>query len=169
MNHFEILGLATQFELDVSSLSIKYRELQRQYHPDKFATASDDEQLAVLQKSSQINDAYQCLIDPIRRAEHLLFLHGFEQNAETQNIKDTEFLIEQMQLRENLEDIETAKDESALFDFSEKVETLYKERLAELTNLLNSNSWQQAAISVRKLKFLAKLKQEVERIEESFF
>ena len=169
MNHFETLGLAAEFSLDVSSLSVTYRELQRQYHPDKFVTASEQQQRIALQKSAQINDAYQTLINPISRAEHLLALHGVELKDEQQSMKDMEFLMQQMALREALEDIAASQDENKLEDFSDEVASLFNTRLTELTSLLANETWLQAADCVRKMKFLAKLQQEIERIEDRMF
>lgn len=76
MNHFELFGLPLQFQLDGSLLSSQFRDLQRQFHPDKFATASERDRLLAVQKAAQINDAYQVLKNPISRAEYLLIQHG---------------------------------------------------------------------------------------------
>lgn len=167
MNHFELFGLSSQFELDGSSLSSQFRELQRRFHPDKFATASEQDRLLAVQKAAQINDAYQTLIDPVRRAEYLLSLNGVELRDEQQTMQDPEFLMQQMELREELEEIaDSDEPDVLLFDFEQGVEKLHKAMLAELKEQLNGEQWQDAAISVRKLKFLVKLKQEIERIED---
>lgn len=169
MNHFEILGLTAQFELDVSALSATYRELQRQYHPDKYVNASEVEQRLALQKSAQINDAYQTLIDPISRAEHLLALQGLLLNDEQQSMKDMTFLIQQMSLREQLEEIELANDEAKLEQFSDEVALLANQLLTTLSAELNNMDWSNAANTVRKMKFFAKLQNEIERIEDRMF
>lgn len=167
MNHFELFGLSSQFELDGSSLSSQFRELQRRFHPDKFATASEQERLLAVQKAAQINDAYQTLSDPVRRAEYLLSLNGIELRDEQQTMQDPEFLMQQMELREELEEIaDSDEPDVLLFDFEQCVEKLHKTMLAELKEQLNGEQWQDAAICVRKLKFLVKLKQEIERIED---
>ena len=69
MNHFELFGLPTQFQLDGGLLSSQFRELQKRFHPDNFATASERDRLMAVQKAAQINDAYQVLKHPISRAE----------------------------------------------------------------------------------------------------
>lgn len=167
MNHFELFGLSCQFELDGSSLSSQFRELQRRFHPDKFAIASEQDRRLAVQKAAQINDAYQTLSDPVRRAEYLLSLNGIELRDEQQTMQDPEFLMQQMELREELEEIaDSDTPEEALFDFEQGVSTLNKAMLAELTSQLNNAQWADAAASVRKLKFLVKLKQEIERIED---
>ncbi|WP_028023723.1 co-chaperone HscB [Enterovibrio calviensis] len=167
MNHFELFGLSSQFELDGSSLSSQYRELQRRFHPDKFATASSQERLLAVQKAAQINDAYQTLSDPVRRAEYLLSLNGLELRDEQQTMQDPEFLMQQMELREELEDIaDSDEPDVLLFDFEQQVSTLHQSLLNELIAQLNDQQWANAAVTVRKLKFLVKLKLEIERIED---
>ncbi|ERM62147.1 cobalamin (5'-phosphate) synthase, partial [Vibrio mimicus CAIM 1883] len=105
MNYFELFGLPIQFELDGSLLSSQFRTLQKRFHPDNFATASERDRLLAVQQAAQINDAYQTLKDPIRRAEYLLSLQGIEMNAEQQTLQDPMFLMEQMELREELESV----------------------------------------------------------------
>ncbi len=167
MNHFELFGLSCQFELDGSSLSSQFRELQRRFHPDKFATASEQDRRLAVQKAAQINDAYQTLSDPVRRAEYILSLNGIELRDEQQTLQDPEFLMQQMELREELEEIaDSDTPEDLLFDFEQRATTLHKVLLAELTTQLNEAQWPDAAAAVRKLKFLVKLKQEIERIED---
>lgn len=105
MNHFELFGLPSQFQLDGSLLSSKFRELQKRFHPDNFATASERDRLMSVQKAAQINDAYQVLKHPISRAEYILAEQGMEIRGEQQTMQDPMFLMEQMELREELEDI----------------------------------------------------------------
>ncbi|GAB2654124.1 co-chaperone HscB [Vibrio panuliri] len=167
MNHFELFGLPTQFELDGSLLSSQFRELQKRFHPDNFATASERDRLMAVQKAAQINDAYQVLKHPISRAEYLLAENGSDIRAEQQTMQDPMFLMEQMELREELEELATSADpESALFDFDSKVSKMYKQQLVNVEEQLNQAQWSQAADSVRKLKFIAKLKNEIELVED---
>ncbi|EGR0697267.1 co-chaperone HscB [Vibrio parahaemolyticus] len=167
MNHFELFGLPSQFQLDGSLLSSQFRELQKRFHPDNFATASERDRLMAVQKAAQINDAYQVLKHPISRAEYILAEQGMEIRGEQQTMQDPMFLMEQMELREELEDIADSSDpESALFDFDSKVSKMYKQHLASVEQELNDGLWAEAADRVRKLKFIAKLKNEIELVEE---
>ncbi|WP_064605654.1 co-chaperone HscB [Photobacterium sp. J15] len=168
MNHFELFGLPFQFKLDGSLLSTQFRELQRRFHPDNFATSSERDRMMAMQKAAQINDAFQTLKNPISRAEYMLSENGFDIRGESKTLQDPEFLMQQMELREALEDIPDASDpESALFDFEQQASALYKSQLAGLEQLLNQESWEQATDAVRKLKFIDKLREEVERLEET--
>lgn len=94
-------------------------------------------------------------------------LNGVELRGEQQTLQDPMFLMEQMELREELEAITDNSDaESALFDFDSKVEKMYKQHLIQVEQELNSEQWNSAADTVRKLKFIAKLKNEIERVED---
>ena len=167
MNHFELFGLPLQFQLDGSLLSSQFRDLQRQFHPDKFAIASERDRLLAVQKAAQINDAYQVLKNPISRAEYLLVQHGEDIRGEQQTMQDPMFLMEQMELREELEDIADSSDpEDALFAFEGKVSKMYKQQLSAIQQELESEAWIEAADRVRKLKFIAKLKNEIELVED---
>ncbi|WP_182027039.1 co-chaperone HscB [Vibrio rotiferianus] len=167
MNHFELFGLPSQFQLDGSLLSSQFRELQKRFHPDNFATASERDRLMAVQKAAQINDAYQVLKHPISRAEYILAENGTEIRGEQQTMQDPMFLMEQMELREELEDIADSSDpESALFDFDSKISKMYKQHLASVEQELDQGLWAEAADRVRKLKFIAKLKNEIELVED---
>jgi len=167
MNHFELFGLPLQFQLDGSLLSSQFRDLQRQFHPDKFAIASERDRLLAVQKAAQINDAYQVLKNPISRAEYLLVQHGEDIRREQQTMQDPMFLMEQMELREELEEIADSSDpEDALFAFEGKVSKMYKQQLSAIQQELDSEAWLEAADRVRKLKFIAKLKNEIGLVED---
>src|SRR5690606_10742494 len=114
MNHFELFHLPEQFELDLAQLSASYQQLQQLTHPDKFATASDQQRLLSVQKNAQLNDAYQALKSPLLRAEYLLELKGIDLKHETSTMQDGMFLMQQMEWREQLDDIQASADLDAL-------------------------------------------------------
>ncbi|MDF5637538.1 co-chaperone HscB, partial [Vibrio parahaemolyticus] len=139
----------------------------KRFHPDNFATGSERDRLMAVQKAAQINDAYQVLKNPISRAEYILAEQGVEIRGEQQTMQDPMFLMEQMELREELEEIADKSDpESALFDFDSKVSKMYKQHLASVEQELDDGLWAEAADRVRKLKFIAKLKNEIELVED---
>jgi molecular chaperone HscB len=167
MNYFELFGLPSQFKLDGSLLSSQFRELQKRFHPDNFASSSERDRLMAVQKASEINDAYQVLKQPLSRAEYLLAENGVDIRAEQQTMQDPMFLMEQMELREELEHISSSPDASdTLFDFDSKISKMYKNYLSQLEAQLEKSEWLQAANTVRKLKFVSKLKHEIERVED---
>ena len=173
MNYFELFALNRSFEIDLIQLKSRYLELQRTVHPDKFANASVRERLMSVQKAAQINDAFNVLKAIDTRAQYLLELSGIELAHETQTLKDPIFLMQQMELREALEDITSEDDpEQALITFQAQVDTFIKQINNEFTELFVQNSHEslaQAADLVRKLKFMLKLAQEAENLEDKVF
>ncbi len=170
MNHFELFGLPCDFTVDGNLLSNRFRDLQRQFHPDNFATASERDRLLAVQKAAEINDAYQTLKVPLNRAEYLLTLQDIDLRSEQQTMQDPEFLMAQMELREQLEELPSCSDpETALADFDDEVQALYQAQVALFVTQYTEQEWQKAADTVRRLKFVVKLQQEVERIEDTLF
>ncbi|WP_047491837.1 Fe-S protein assembly co-chaperone HscB [Terriglobus sp. TAA 43] len=88
MTYFEVFSLPTKLALDTASLEKSFYKLSREFHPDRFASKSAEEQAEATEKSSLLNDAYRTLRDPIRRTEYLLELEGIE--LEEQSVKATE-------------------------------------------------------------------------------
>jgi molecular chaperone HscB len=170
MNYFELFGLVEGFELDTRQLAETYRQLQTQFHPDRFATAPEREQLAAVQRAAQINDAFTTLKAPLRRAEYLLSLRGTELRGEQQTLQDTAFLMQQLEWRERLADLkgETAP-ERAIKDFRQEIRHDHQLLMQQLTQALATGEDPRAADCVRKLKFVDKLLEELERFEDSLF
>ncbi|MTH45852.1 co-chaperone HscB [Intestinirhabdus alba] len=166
MDYFTLFGLPARYPLDTQALSLRFQDLQRQYHPDKFASGTQAEQLAAVQQSATINQAWQTLRHPLTRAEYLLSLHGFDLASEQHTVRDTAFLMEQLTLREELDDIEQAKDEARLESLMSRVKTMFDTRHQQMVEQLNSEAWETAADTVRKLRFLDKLRHSAEQLEE---
>src|SRR5687767_1803359 len=110
-NHFELFGLSPAFAVESEALERSYREIQSKVHPDRFAHAGDAERRASLQWTTRVNESFQVLKNPVSRARHLLELHGVDVAFETNTAMPREFLMQQMELREKLEE---AKDAEAL-------------------------------------------------------
>ena len=166
MDYFTLFGLPAQYPIDLQALTIRFQDLQRQYHPDKFASGTQAEQLAAVSQSATINQAWQTLRHPLARAEYLLSLHGFDLASEQHTVRDTAFLMEQLELREALDIIEQKQDSDALAGFAATITKMTKTRMAEMIRQLDDEEWAAAADSVRKLRFLSKLTQQIENIEE---
>lgn len=166
MDYFTLFGLPVGYAIDMTSLSARYQDLQRQFHPDKFASHPQADQLAALQQSATINQAWQTLRHPLNRAEYMLSLHGFDLANEQHTVRDTAFLMEQLELREELDEIERAGDESRLAGFTTRIQALYRARHQQMVEELDSQAWEKAADTVRKLRFLDKLQHQTEQLEE---
>lgn len=168
MNYFELFSIPASFSVDQSKLSETYRELQKEFHPDKFVMHSDSDRLLAMQKSTEINDAYQTLKDSCLRAQYLLLLAGVDIALEKKTLQDTDFLIQQMQWREQIAEF-TADDELQIETFSENIVEQIMLLEKEIVAKLQVNNLDATADTIRKLKFMLKLQIELELCEEKLF
>lgn len=167
MNYFELFSIPATFSVDQSQLSATYRELQKQYHPDKFTMQTNSERRAAMQKSTEINDAYQTLKNSCLRAEYLLLLAGHDIELQ-KTLQDTNFLIEQMQWRESMASF-TQDDEDEIASFAENIQERASALESQIALQLEAEDFEATADSIRKLKFMLKLQSELELLEEKFF
>ena len=107
-NDFELFGLAQVFAQDLAALDARWKSLQREAHPDKFAAQGAAAQRVAMQWSVRINEAYQRLKNPLKRAAYLCELQGAPVNAHSNTAMPAAFLMQQMQWREDLEDAVSA-------------------------------------------------------------
>lgn len=143
-NHFELFGLPVGYIVDAEQLAVRYRELQRLVHPDRFANATEQERRLSMQGSVHINEALQTLKDPIRRARYLLSLNGIDMDGQQETTRDTVFLMEQMALREELEAVREKSDPyEAINDFMAHV----NQRIQLLVDEMESQFEQQRLTS----------------------
>ena len=104
---FELMGLPRQFVLDRDLLDARWKELQKQAHPDRFSAEGGVAQRIAMQWSVRINEAYQRLKHPLKRAAYLCELYGVPVRAEDNTAMPAAFLMQQMEWREALEEAET--------------------------------------------------------------
>jgi molecular chaperone HscB len=167
-SHFDLFGLQPAFAVDEARLERAYREIQSQVHPDRFAHAGDAERRASLQWTTRVNEAYRTLRNPVARASHLLALNGVDVAFETNTAMPADFLMQQMELREALEEATEAKNPTALDELQKRIDAdkrALEERLAE--RLDEQRDYAGAADLVRELKFLEKLEAEIDAAYET--
>ncbi|MWP49272.1 MULTISPECIES: Fe-S protein assembly co-chaperone HscB [unclassified Gilliamella] len=169
VNYFELLGLPVQLPVDVTQLTAHYQQLQRQYHPDNFATVADSDKVSIIQKSATINDGYHTLKNPIKAAEYFLSLKGFDVVTEQNIIHDTDFLMEQFALREQLDDIESQANFEALDSFHEEIIERQKTVYNELLQFISKQNWQIALNQIYKIRYLTRLIEQIEKLQEKQF
>ena len=173
MNYFQLFAIEVSFDVDLNHLSQSYQTLQKAVHPDRFAHASSQDQLLAVQKSAEINDAYQTLKQPLKRAEYILTLRGVDMPNEQQSFSDTRFLMQQMELREMLGDVKFSDDPESAFNHAQQVLAQEYQQLVDTMQqqILENNTAANtlACDNLRKLKFYQKLNIELDRIEDSLF
>lgn len=157
-DYFQLFNLPHAFELDTAALSPRYRELQREFHPDRFAAEPADVQRVAVQKAADINAAFAALKDPVARARHLLALAGHAVNIESATVSDTDFLMAQMELREQLED---ASEPAQLADLRADAEEWLGNLGREFAIDYREADWGEAGDTVRKMQFMRRFIDEV--------
>lgn len=157
-----MFGIPERYQLDSTRLEQHYRTLQSQVHPDKFAHLSEAEQRVSMQYSTRVNEAYQTLRSPIKRARYLLTLHGVDTQEETNTAMPLDFLMQQMEWREAIEEAQHAKDSTALEEMEMRLQHEMHELQKQLAVKMDTeHDYQAAAGMVRKLRFMEKLAEEV--------
>lgn len=159
-NDFELFGLVPQFAQDRAAIDARWKDLQREAHPDKFAAQGAAAQRIAMQWSVRINEAYQRLKDPLKRAAYLCELNGAAVNAENNTAMPASFLMQQMTWREELDDADSAQALDALGD---QVLLARRETLQRCGELLDQHKdFKQAVQQVRALMFIERFASDVE-------
>ena len=170
-NHFEFFGLPLRFNIDGADLSVRYRNLQRHFHPDRYASGSDQQRRLALQMTAHINEAFQILKDPLTRGRYILGLLGVSTDEETDTVMDPAFLMAQMELRESMEETRALQDrQQRLTTLMRDVEQRLTLGIEELERQLNEHtptSLTRARSLVREMQFLRKVQREIEDLEQS--
>lgn len=159
-NDFQIFGLPERFALERSELDTRWKDLQRQAHPDRHASADAASQRLAMQWSVRINEAYQRLKDPLRRAAYLCELNGVSVQAEDNTAMPAEFLMQQMAWREALDE---AEDMDALDALNDEVAAARARALSSFDWLLDEKGDYAGAVQqVRSLMFIERFARDVE-------
>lgn len=156
-NPFQLFDIAADYRIDESAINDKYLALQKQFHPDNFATRTAKEKLMATQISANVVAAHKTLLDPIARASALLNLNDFAFDLSNYISRDKMLLIEQMELREQLD--------SATPDAYPTLQQQWQAAFADLEEqfvaALDSQSFDNAAEIVLKMRYYQKLLSEL--------
>ncbi|WP_412480271.1 Fe-S protein assembly co-chaperone HscB [Azonexus sp. IMCC34839] len=160
---FSLFELPKIFRLNLSELDSRYRDVQAQVHPDRFAHASEAERRMSMQWATRANEAYQTLKKPLERAKYLLHLAGHDLQAENNTAMPAEFLMEQMEWREAVMEARGGGDHHELERLHNRLRSDMVGRFDELAALLDEKQDYAAATDlVRRLMFLDKLLYEID-------
>jgi molecular chaperone HscB len=176
-SHFEIFGLPASFDLDARTLEDQYRALSLELHPDRARGGDARERRVALEKSTALNDAFKVLKDPVKRAFHLLKLHGLDlekEDAGANKQLPLEFLEEVMDLRERLHEARAAKDVETALKMGADVEKKQREALESAAASLrvlegaadDEGARKNAAHQLSRVRYFTRFLEEVSLIEE---
>ena len=157
---FELFGLARRFAQDRALIDARWKELQRQAHPDKFSAQGAAAQRVAMQWSVRINEAYQRLKVPLKRAAYLCELGGAPVNAENNTAMPGSFLMQQMQWREDLDDAHDAGDFEKI---RLQVKQTERDSLQKLERCIDQEgNFADAVAQVRALMFIERFSRDLD-------
>lgn len=158
-NYFELFQLPCALDIDAERLAARYRALQRELHPDRFATAGVREQRLAAQAAAHVNHAHRVLSDPHERATYLLQLQGCTVDDERDTTHDAEFLMCQMERREELEGL---NDAAAAAAFATRLGSEAEALWADFAACYAARQWTTARDVLLKLRFYRRLRQQLQ-------
>ncbi|WP_280150652.1 Fe-S protein assembly co-chaperone HscB [Piscinibacter sp. XHJ-5] len=157
---FELFGVPRRFEQDRAVLDARWRALQAEVHPDRFAAGGAAAQRVAMQWAVRVNEAYQRLKDPLKRAAYLCELQGAPVDIENNTAMPPEFLMQQMEWREALDEAHSVDDVEALAD---EVAARKKSGFANLQRTLDEqHDTAAAAEQVRALMFVERFAEDID-------
>lgn len=167
-DYFKLFGLPSQFALDDEALDATWRRLAAQVHPDRYATAGAAERRVAMQWASTINDAYRVLKSPIERARYLCEQAGYDLQTESNTKMDGQFLMHQMEWREQLDEVRSqagiAQAEALVEDIQQHGRHIQR-KVGELID--QQHDYAQAATKVREWMFIHKLLSEARSVRNT--
>ena len=164
-NFFELFRLSPGYTIDSSELGLRYRELQQVVHPDRFANASEQDRRLSMQCAAHVNQAFQTLKHPLSRARYLLEMRGVDIDQSTS--MPTDFLMEQMTLREQLESLPGLSDPlTTLMQLRDELGQRIHDLQQEFADLLGLDDNKAALQVFNKMQFLYRLQEELDTLEE---
>ncbi|MBR0565209.1 Fe-S protein assembly co-chaperone HscB [Azoarcus sp. L1K30] len=160
---FTLFGLPRRFDIDEAKLDHAWHELQSQVHPDRHAHLSDLEKRRSMQWATRVNEGFRTLKKPLPRASYLLELAGIDAALETNTAMSPEFLMEQMEWREAVEEARQAGEVDELEQLHQRLRLHSREVLESLSQELDeAHDYVAAADTVRRLMFIEKLQHEID-------
>lgn len=146
------------FDIDLAVLEQHYRTIQSESHPDRFVSATPAEKLQSMQLATLANEAYQVLKKPASRAQYMLQLNGIDATQETNTSMPADFLMQQMEWRESLEDLKAEKNieglEGLLDEMQQAAQSLTENLIVSIDE---KNDLVAATDATRKLIFIDKV------------
>jgi molecular chaperone HscB len=171
VDYFALFEMPRKLWIEMSALEQKFLQLSWKLHPDNFVNATEQERELSLKHSSELNDAYRTLRDPVGRVEYLLAIEGARKEGEHKQQAPPELLEEVFELNESLDELREAKasgsDLAALKSRIESAEKKFQQKLSKVDAELQSaaREWDaalQADAATRKV-VMAKLNELLNR------
>lgn len=169
-NFFALFSLPSGWQIDRGLLDARYRKLQQEFHPDRFASKGDVDKRLALQTTSLINQAYDTLKSPLKRAQYLLQLQDLDAAQESHITSDGKFLMQQIEFREALGELTESNEGADPMTTLDSMRTDVQSQYLQLQNDFEAQhfdaNYNDALDTVAKMQFFSKLLDEIEQREE---
>jgi molecular chaperone HscB len=176
---FAVLGVPARYAVDLAAAEAAYKDLSRQVHPDRFATADPRARRASLARTVQLNLAWRTIKDPIRRAEYLLTRAGIDVDSGKKSSHDDgkgtqkigappAFLLEILELNDELNAARMEGDTVKVAFMAEEMRNRARASLNEIAAALDSGvpgQMEEAARSLVALRYYQRFIDEAARHE----
>ena len=167
-DHFALFALPARFALDEAALERAHKDVQSKVHPDRFAAGSAAERRVAMQWAARANEAYRTLKSPLARAAWLCERAGVPIDANTNTAMPVEFLAQQMEWRESLDDARADRDAARFAGLTGELDEVHGRLIAELESALDvRGDYVAAAGLVRRLMFVDKFRDELRAAVEA--
>jgi len=166
-NYFEIFSVPVSTAPNLKQLKEKNHQLQQQVHPDRFANSDAAQKREAMQITSLVNEAYNTLKVPVARLQYMLTLKGVDMDGETDTSMDGAFLMQQMELREEIADVKSQSDPLDVLDtLSGDLKNQAQNLVLAFADFYQQDELEKSREIVRKLQFINKAQKEVSDIIE---
>ena len=162
-NYFQLFEIEKSVLIDLNVLEDKYLELQKEFHPDKYVNASDQEKRISLQITSYINEAYNTLKNDYLKSIYLLKIEGYKLEDQNNTISDSVFLMHQMELREEFEKIKINKNPKERENFFIKIKDLKNKCLEKFKKNYEKKLYEDASEQINKMKFYMSIENDLKK------
>jgi molecular chaperone HscB len=172
-SYFKLFEQPLSFNIDLAQVHENQQKQQAKFHPDRFVNASDQEKRLSVQQASWVNEAYQTLANPVKRARYMLEVSGLDMKDESQTTADIEFLMEQIALREQMEEVRDKQDPIEECDnIIKHLKLRSKEISDDFSTKFESGNLEAAKLVSRKMQFVQRISEQVMdlqfQLEEEF-
>ena len=167
-NYFELFGLAEKYMIDADTLAASYQKLQSEFHPDRFINAGDQARRIAMQATTFINQAHDTLRSEQSRARYLLQLQGVQFDADQDNTQDMDFLMAQMNLREQIENVDQCDEPlDRLDELAVEAREQKNQLMQAYQRQYAAQAWAEAKDTVLKMQFFTRLQQQINTKQEA--
>ena len=161
--------MPVDFQLDEKALHAAHLKLQSAYHPDRFINATDQEKRIVVQKAAWVNEAYETLKNPVKRARYMLKVGGMELNDDHETTVDAEFLMEQIELREEMDECRSCGDPlRSCGHITGKLQQRSREFSSTFESLFEQGKLEEARQVSKKMQFVQRILEQIDEYQLDF-